>query len=247
MNRVARRKFIELALTGAAGAFLAACAGQQGQPQQPTSTPLPGAARVRGKIVQNENRPDRNVRYFTPFIPPTPEEWRLTVNGLVTTPLTLTFADIQQLPAVEQVSRMKCVECWSFKAQWGGFALASLLEQVKPKLNGQYVRMTCGDGYWEVLPVEDLTRDRVVFTYRMDSEFLADEYGSPLRLIVPWKYRYKGAKCITGMEFVSSLAPGYWPTVGPYTTHGDIQVGSDFPQDVGERRPITEPGKELTY
>jgi sulfoxide reductase catalytic subunit YedY len=255
LKHIDRRKFIELAMTGAVGALLAACVGQQEQTQEPTQgpthtiapTPVSSATRARGQVVRNENRPDRNVRYFTPFVPPTPEEWRLTVGGLLTTPLTLTFADIQQLPLVDQVSRMKCVECWSFKARWGGFALASLMEQVEPTPDGQFVRLACADGYWEVLSVEDLTRDRVLFAYRMDGDFLADEYGSPLRLIVPWKYGYKGAKCITAIEFVSDLSAGYWPTVGPYTVHGDIQPGFDRPQETGERVRITEAGKELTY
>jgi sulfoxide reductase catalytic subunit YedY len=251
MNRMTRRRFIELIAASASGAFLAACTVKEGQPVQPTHTavpvPKPSPTTRRRRTVQNENRPDRNIRYFRPFVPPTPEEWRLTVNGLVSTPLTLTFSDVQQLPAVEQTSRMKCVECWSFKAKWGGFGLASLLEQVKPQLSGEYVRMTCGDEYWEVLSVDELTRDRVLFAYRMDGDFLADEYGSPLRLIVPWKYGYKGAKCITGIELVPEQSAGYWSTVGPYTIHGDIQEGYDFPQDIGERRRISEPGKELTY
>jgi sulfoxide reductase catalytic subunit YedY len=260
MNGITRRKFIKWAMTGASGALLAACTGMEAQPtgtsapahtatptHSPTRGPAATATRIRGKIVRNENRPDRNIRYFSPFVPPTPDEWRLTLDGLLTTPLTLTFADIQQLPFVEQVSRMKCVECWSFKSHWGGFSLASLLEKVQRKPAGQYVRMTCGDGYWEVLSVEDLTRERVIFAYRMDGELLADEYGSPLRLIVPWKYGYKGAKCITGLELVSEQSAGYWSTVGPYTIHGDIQTGFDFPQDIGERVRIEQAGQELTY
>ncbi len=251
MISISRRKFIQLAMTGAAGAFLAACAGQQNPLQQATGTPAAGSETevqpVRGRVVRNTNRPDRNIRYYKPFVPPTPEGWRLTVDGLVTTPLTLSFADIQQLPVVEQVSRMVCVEGWSWKAAWSGFELASLLEQVRPKLDGQFVRLSCPDDYWEVLSIEDLIRDRVLFAYRIDEGFLPDEYGSPLRLIVPWKYGYKGAKCITGMEFVSTLTPGYWPTVGLYTVHGDIQPGFDVPQDLGRLMRINEAGEEVTY
>ena len=244
MQRINRRRFMELAVAGTAGAVLAACSGQ---PIQPAKTPVPTPSRAPGKQVSNENRPDRNVRYYTPFVPPTPEAWRLGVGGLVTAPLTLSLADIQQLPALEQVSRMKCVESWSFKAQWGGFSLASLLEQVKLKPEAQHVYMWCGDGYLEVLPLEDLLQERVLFAYRMDGDLLAPEYGSPLRLIVPWKYGYKGAKCITSLEFASKPGQGYWSSVGPYTVHGDIQPGYDHPQDLGGRVQITEAGKELTY
>jgi sulfoxide reductase catalytic subunit YedY len=230
---------------------LTACAGQEPQVAPAVGSSPAGSlatvTRVRGKPVQNENRRDRNVRYFQRFVPPTPEDWQLAVSGLVNKPLTLRFADIQQLPAVEQVSRMKCVECWSFKAQWGGFAVASLLEQVRPYETATHVRLQCGDAYWEVHSLEDLLRDRIVFAYRMDGEFLADEYGSPLRLIVPWKYGYKGAKCITAINFVDSSGPGYWSTVGPYSISGDIEEGYDHPQETGEMVRIPEGGVELTY
>jgi sulfoxide reductase catalytic subunit YedY len=251
MTQISRRRFLELTMAGAMGTVLTACAGQQGQ-VTPSSSPSPGGllatvTRVRGKPVQNENRRDRNVRYFQRFVPPTPEDWQLGVGGLVSRPLTLTFADIQQLSAVEQVSRMKCVECWSFKARWAGFAIASLLEQVRPYPTATHVRLQCGDAYWEVHSLEDLLRDRVLFAYRMDGEFLADEYGSPLRLIVPWKYGYKGAKCITAINFVDSMAPGYWSTVGPYSVSGDIEEGYDHPQETGEMVRIAEGCVELTY
>ena len=248
MDDLSRRRFIEMTMGAAAAALVSACASPASvftSALEPTA--LGAATPQRGKTVQNENRKDRNVRYFKPFIPPKPEEWRLTVGGLVSTPLSLSLGDLQQVSFAEQTSRMKCVECWSFKATWGGFALSSLLEHVQPKETGHYVRLSCGDGYWEVLPVQDLIRDRVLFAYRMEGEFLADEYGSPLRLIVPWKYGYKGAKCITGLEFVAKEGAGYWSTVGPYTIQGDIEEGYDFPQDLGQRVPITEAGKELAY
>jgi len=121
------------------------------------------------------------------------------------------------------------------------------LQQAKPKEEAKYVHLTCADSYWEVLPLDDLLRPRVLFAYRMDGDFLADEYGSPLRLIVPWKYGYKGAKCITGLSFVSRDLPGYWSSVGPYSMDGDIQPGYDYPQETGERVRVTEGGVELTY
>jgi sulfoxide reductase catalytic subunit YedY len=187
------------------------------------------------------------VRYYRPFVPPSPEEWRLTVDGLVTTPLTLTLSDVQQLPATEQESRMKCVEGWSFRARWAGFDLASLMQQVYPKEEAKYVHLTCADSYWEVLPIDDLLRPRVLFSYRMDGSMLHDEYGAPLRLIVPWKYGYKGAKCITRLSFVKQQLPGYWPSVGPYSTDGDIEPGYDYPQETGQRVQILQGGVELPY
>jgi DMSO/TMAO reductase YedYZ molybdopterin-dependent catalytic subunit len=61
----------------------------------------------------------------------------------------------------------------------------------------------------------------------------------------PAKYGYKSAKAITAITFSARPGPGYWSTVGPYTGHGDIQAGFDFPQDhPGERMEID--GGEIT-
>ncbi len=251
MRGITRRELFEIAAGATSAVLLSACTGQISTPSPSPSASAPAGnpspARLRGGTVQNENRPDRNIRYFKPFIPPAPQDWTLAVGGLVRTPLTLSLADLQLLPYLEQESRMKCVECWSFKSRWGGFALASLLDQAHPETSAQHVRFTCADGYWEVLPLEELLRDRVLFSYRMDGEFLADEDGSPLRLIVPWKYGYKGPKCIVSVDLVTEAAPGYWSTVGPYTVSGEIEIGFDTPQETGERVQITAPATELMY
>jgi len=249
MHPLTRRRFLHLALAGASKALLGSCMPRATPEQIITPSAPTGSApsSAQSVLVQNENRSDRNVRYFRPFAPPSTDQWRLDIQGLVSNPLRLSFSDVQSMPLVQQSSRMKCVECWSFKADWGGFTLQSLLQQVQPTLEAQHIRMSCADGYWEVLAIEELLRDRVLFAYRMDDALLAPEYGSPLRLIVPWKYAYKGAKCITSLEFVAESSPGYWPTVGPYTTSGDIQVGFDLPQETGERVRIAEPATELLY
>jgi DMSO/TMAO reductase YedYZ molybdopterin-dependent catalytic subunit len=71
--------------------------------------------------------------------------------------------------------------------------------------------LSCGDGHSETLSVEELTRNRVFFCGRRDGEFLAPEYGSPLRLIVLWEYGYKGAKCAAGIEFAAAGSPALMP------------------------------------
>ena len=79
----------------------------------------------------------------------------------------------------------------------------------------------------------------------MNDQTLPDVYGAPLRLMVPFKYGYKSPKAIVRLVFAEEELPGYWPTGGPYTTTGEIQRGSDYPLDLGERRQIT--GGEVMY
>jgi DMSO/TMAO reductase YedYZ molybdopterin-dependent catalytic subunit len=64
-------------------------------------------------VLRNENRPGFFIRYYKPFEPVDPARWTLSVEGLVKKPQELTLLDVQSLSPVSQVSRMKCVECWS--------------------------------------------------------------------------------------------------------------------------------------
>lgn len=251
MHQWTRRRFIRAAALSGLGALAAACRGRATDtvpsplpPQPGTEAPTPTG----GRVLTNENspavKPDWHVRYFQSYHPVDPQAWRLAVDGLVDAPQSFSLDDVLDLPRLEQNTRMKCVECWSARADWAGFAFAALAEIVSPQSAATWVTFECGDGYYESLSVDELSQPRVLFAYEMDGEPLLAEFGAPLRLIVPPKYGYKGPKVITRMTFTMEEEPGYWPTVGPYSTDGRIRAGSDFPLDIGERREIT--GGEIT-
>jgi DMSO/TMAO reductase YedYZ molybdopterin-dependent catalytic subunit len=216
----------------------------------PSPTPevaaaFPSLSQNTPKLLKNRSDPHYNVRYVNPFTPVDHDAWRLEVSGLVEDPGRFSLEDLLAWPQREQVSRMKCVECWSFKARWGGFQYAALAERAVPQPEATHVRFDCADGYWEIVSIEDLRDPRVVFVLSMNDDLLLDEYGAPLRLMFPAKYGYKSAKAVTGVTFTDEGDAGYWSTVGPYTIHGDIQLGGDFPQDLpGERKQIE--GGEIT-
>jgi DMSO/TMAO reductase YedYZ molybdopterin-dependent catalytic subunit len=197
-------------------------------------------------ILRNENRPGFFVRYYKPFAAVDPARWTLSVEGLVQQPQKLTLQDIQSLPLVSQVSRLVCVEGWSVAVRWEGFHLTSLLPLVQPQPEARWLHFYCADDYYESLPLEELLMERVLFAYRMNDKPLPDAYGAPLRLIVPFKYAYKGPKAITRLVFAEEELTGYWPTVGPYTTEGDIEPGRDYPLDLDGTRQI-DGGEEIRY
>ena len=206
-------------------------------------TPL-GAAPP-GTILRNEDVPGFYVRYYRPFSAPDPATWQLEVGGLVDAPVVLTLEQIlRDLDHREQNTRMKCVECWSFRAVWGGFNYAALAELVKPQPSATHVRFDCADSYWEVLPISELQREGALFVTHMNGMLLPAKYGSPLRMILPWLYGYKGAKAITRLTFQATGGAGYWSTVAPYSVEGNIQAGTDYPLDLDERRSIQ--GGEIT-
>jgi methionine sulfoxide reductase catalytic subunit len=268
---VNRRRFLALGLTGLAGSIVTACAPMTLRPLpdttgapapvgttaagaattltstagQPAATATPMGAAEPGTILGNENIPEFYVRYYRPFPAPDPATWQLTVDGLVEAPVQLTLAQIQrELAYREQNTRMKCVECWSSRATWGGFNYASLAALVKPKPDATHVRFECADAYWEVLAISELQREGALFVTHMNGMPVPAKHGSPLRMIIPWLYGYKGAKVVTKLTFQAGQEPGYWSTVGPYSVDGKIQAGQDYPLDIGESRPIQ--GGEIT-
>jgi DMSO/TMAO reductase YedYZ molybdopterin-dependent catalytic subunit len=199
-----------------------------------------------GTLLGNENVPGFYVRYIETFRAPDPGRWSLNITGLVSAPTTMTLDHIQKnLPFTQQNTRMKCVECWSSRADWGGFTYAALADLVKPAANATHLYFACEDGYYEVVPISELRKDRALFVTHMDGELIGAKYGAPLRMILPWLYGYKGAKTINTIEFRSTGGQGYWSDVGPYTASGIVLAGSDTPLDL-DGRPRRMAGGEIT-
>ncbi len=279
---MSRRKFVKLALVGAAAALAeAACRGAApasappakataipsptletvaapspsaqpplGSAQPPLGTPeavapaLPPLAHNTPALLGNRDDAHYNVRYVKPFAPVDHAAWRLEIGGLVETAGRFSLADLLAWPQMAQVSRMACVEGWSFRAKWGGFQYQALVEHVKPRPEATHLRFDCADGYWEVARLEEMANPRVSFVLKMNDELLLDEYGAPLRMMFPAKYGYKSAKAVTSIAFTNLDDRGFWSTVGPYTVDGGIAPGVDFPQDLQGRREIS--GGEIT-
>lgn len=253
MRSLDRRRFLRLAMGSAMLSVLGACGGEGAQPAtagigRAAATPRATAAveDTASELLRNENVPGFYVRYYRPLAPIDREQWTLSVGGLVRQEQQLSFADILKLPAIEQASRMKCVECWSAAAEWEGFHLSSLMERVGAQESASWVHFHCADGYYESMPIEQLLQERVILAHHMNGEILPDAYGAPLRLMVPFLYGYKSAKALTRIEFAAEELRGYWPTVGPYTTSGTIQPGRDLPLDLEGSRQI-EGGGEIFY
>src|SRR5688500_15326858 len=97
---------------------------------------------------------------------------------------------------------MKCVQCWSARADWGGFRSGALLDIARPKRSARAIRIDCADKWYEYMSLEEMANPRVLFALEMAGKPLSDDHGAPLRLIDPSKYGYKSAKLITSLTFV---------------------------------------------
>ncbi len=145
-----------------------------------------------------------------------PAAWTLTVDGLVDKPLSLTHAELRQLPFVSEVKNFHCVTGWSVKnVEWGGIRVSTLLDMARPKADAKFVTFYSMDGVFsDSLSIADLARPEVLLAYDMYRKPLTAPHGSPLRLIVPSMYGYKAPKWINRMELKETEDLGYWEIRG---------------------------------
>ncbi len=208
----------------------------------------PRSSSVRKLIIPTDT-PDRfglKVMEFNPIPAPDPATWELKIGGLADRPITLKAADLQNFPQVTQSSRLKCVQCWSGRIEWGGFRCGELLRQVQPRLTATWVRIDCADLYYDFVKTEDMLNPRTLFALKMNGERLTPEHGAPLRLVMPFKYGYKSSKLITRITLTDHGGQGVVADTWPYySQNGDIEPGYDRPFDFpGETRKIK--GGEIT-
>jgi DMSO/TMAO reductase YedYZ molybdopterin-dependent catalytic subunit len=157
-------------------------------------------------------------------------DWRLKVDGLVQTPLSLTLADLRRLPARTQITRHDCVEGWSGIAKWTGVPLGLVLRAAGLKTNARYAVLHCADEleqtfdgsgrYYESIDLIDAFHPQTILAYGMNGRPLEVGHGAPLRLRVERQLGYKHAKYLMGIELVDSFARfgggkgGYWEDRG---------------------------------
>ncbi len=185
------------------------------------------------------------INYWKPLRRIKAKDWTLEVGGLCENTHTFTLDQLKNLPPITQSSRLKCVECWSAKAEWAGFHFSELMKLCPPKPEATGVVFHCGDIYTEHLSLEDLNHPRTLLVTQMDGGPLSDEHGFPLRVIVPFKYGYKSPKAIVKIEYASDLRYGTWSKIGPYSPDGTILPGTDHPLDLG-KTPHRISGGEIT-
>ncbi|MEL6193521.1 MAG: sulfite oxidase-like oxidoreductase [Bacteroidota bacterium] len=155
----------------------------------------------------------------TPKIPLT--KWELVVDGLVSTPYTLSWEAFQALPARGFTVDIHCVTTWSkFDTQWRGISLQTLIDKAGIQAEAKFVMAHCYGGYTTNLPLEDLLDDKAFIGYEYGGFPLTPEHGGPARLVVPHLYFWKSAKWVQRLEFMAEDKAGFWESIG-YHHYGD--------------------------
>ncbi|HKP71402.1 MAG TPA: protein-methionine-sulfoxide reductase catalytic subunit MsrP [Pyrinomonadaceae bacterium] len=152
--------------------------------------------------------------------------WTVAVGGMVQKPKEFDLDDLLKIaPPEERVYRMRCVERWSMVIPWIGFPLAKLLQQVEPLGGARYVAFqTLLDPkrmpnqrsgvldwpYVEGLRLDEAMHPLTILASGLYGETLPPQNGAPLRLVVPWKYGFKGIKSIVKITLTDRQPPTTW-------------------------------------
>jgi DMSO/TMAO reductase YedYZ molybdopterin-dependent catalytic subunit len=143
-------------------------------------------------------------------------EYRLTVDGLVRRPTTLTWDDLRSLPLTRWTRDFQCVTGWRVDdVAWEGVQLRDLLERVGVQDGAQAITFYSHDGvYTESLTLEQAFEDEVLVATHLDGAVVTQAHGGPVRLVVVPMYGYKSLKWLSRIELVDAVDPGYWEERG---------------------------------
>jgi len=186
--------------------------------------------------------PVRNAKDFDPL------PWSVTVDGHAEKTGTFHFEDfIKPFDLEERIYRMRCVEAWSMVIPWVGISLADVVKHYQPTSKAKFVAFeTLNDPvrmpgqrrrvldwpYREGLTIAEATNPLPILAVGVYGETMPSQNGAPIRLVVPWKYGFKGIKSIVRINFVEDMPETSWNMATPreYGFYANVNPEVDHPR-----------------
>ncbi|MCU0758242.1 MAG: protein-methionine-sulfoxide reductase catalytic subunit MsrP [Steroidobacteraceae bacterium] len=174
--------------------------------------------------------------------------WSVEVAGEAEVRGRFTLEDILRPHALEErVYRFRCVEAWSMVVPWLGFPLGDLLQRFKPTSRARYVEFTTlldpgqmpGQRspvldwpYAEGLRMDEAMHPLALMVVGVYGQWLPNQNGAPLRLVVPWKYGFKSIKSIVRIRFTEREPRTSWNLSAPYEYgfYANVNPAVDHPR-----------------
>jgi methionine sulfoxide reductase catalytic subunit len=173
--------------------------------------------------------------------------WTVAVEGLCAKPKVFDIEELLRFPLEERVYRHRCVEAWSMVVPWIGFPLASLISRVEPLGSAKFIEFTTlADTkqmpglrdrvldwpYREGLRLDEAMHPLTMLVVGLYDDVLPNQNGAPLRLVVPWKYGFKGAKSLVKIRFTDTQPKTAWNVQNPreYGFYSNVNPEVDHPR-----------------
>ncbi|MCA9080468.1 MAG: protein-methionine-sulfoxide reductase catalytic subunit MsrP [Planctomycetaceae bacterium] len=174
-----------------------------------------------------------------------PVPWTLEVTGLCAKPRTFDLDDLVKLaPLEERAYRHRCVETWAMCVPWTGYPLHKLLATVEPTAAAKYVRFETFNRpqeaqqmsssrypwpYSEGLTIHEAMNELTLLTTGIFGSPLLKQHGAPVRVVIPWKYGFKGIKSIVKIELTDQQPTTFWNSLNPHEYGFEANVDPGVP------------------
>jgi methionine sulfoxide reductase catalytic subunit len=177
------------------------------------------------------------------------EPWTVEIGGLVRQPVKIDANDlVMKMGGTEQrVYRFRCVEAWSMVIPWDGFPLAKMIAFADPKPEAKFVTFTTFNDpknvpgqrdsnldwpYFEGLRLDEANHELSFLATGIYGRPIPNQNGAPLRLVVPWKYGFKGIKSIVRIALTRDEPPTTWNASAPqeYGFYANVNPSVDHPR-----------------
>jgi DMSO/TMAO reductase YedYZ molybdopterin-dependent catalytic subunit len=217
-----------------------------------------------------------NDRFFVRSHLSTPRlergDYRLEVSGLVRTPLSLPFAELQALPQIEAVHTLECAGNGRglFKlastsgtqwgqgavgtASWGGVRLATVLQRAGVPPEGKHVWFEAADQaplpdvpkFLRSIPIEKAMEDTLL-VHSMNKAPLPELHGAPVRAIVPGWYGMASTKWVTRVRIEDRPSDNHFMARGyRYNYPGEDPASAPPVEGMAVKSIITQPADGAT-
>jgi sulfoxide reductase catalytic subunit YedY len=194
--------------------------------------------------------PVRQAKFFNP------KPWKVEIAGEAKNTGSFDLDDLIKGNALEErVYRMRCVEAWSMVIPWVGIPLASIIKRAEPTGNAKYVSFdTLYDPqrmpgqrigildwpYTDGLRMDEAMNPLTILAVGLYGKEMPNQNGAPIRLVVPWKYGFKGVKSIVKISFTEEEPDCTWNIAAPreYGFYSNVNPEVDHPRwsQASERR-----------
>lgn len=184
------------------------------------------------------------------------EPWSIQIDGEVATKRSVPIDELLSgIPLEERIYRMRCVEAWSMVIPWVGVPLSEVIKKCEPTAKAKFVEFyTLYDPsqmpgvrspvlqwpYIEGLRMDEAMHPLTILATGLYGEVIPKQDGAPIRLVVPWKYGFKGAKSIVRIRFVERQPLNTWQQSAPqeYGFYSNVNPSVDHPRwsQASERR-----------
>jgi sulfane dehydrogenase subunit SoxC len=187
------------------------------------------------------------IHYDIPEVDP--DSFRLWVGGAVERPLSLSLDELRARPRIAGPITFECAgngralleprpisQPWLTEAvgtaEWGGAALAPLLQEAGPSANSVEVLFSALDrgveggvpqSYERSLPLAEA--GQALLAYEMNGQPLPPQHGFPVRLVVPGWYGMQNVKWVTLITVLEEPFTGFQNAVGYRIYGADGEAG----------------------